>query len=275
MSLQVFNDLEQRSEAWYAARCGIVTASAVGNLLTVAAPGADAYECPECAAPPAEPCISLRGGAPIKTMHSGRASVATASADTVPPVIKAADNDTSRNLAMSLAAERITGHVEDTYASPDMWRGIESEPYARELYGGHHAEATECGFMVRDFDGFKIGYSPDGLVGDDGLIEIKAPRQKNHLATVIANEVPAGYMAQMQAGLLVSGREWCDFIPYCGGMALWVKRVWPDQRWQAAILEAVEQTEKAIGELVATYQRAVDGLPVTERIDFNQVELKL
>lgn len=225
MTLHIL-DVEQRSPEWFAARCGIVTASAVGKLIT-------------------------------------------------PRTVKVASNDDSRGLADLLAAERVTGYVEETWTSNDMWRGIEAEPYARALYSEHHAEAVECGFMLREFDGFKIGYSPDGLVGDDGLIEIKAPRQKTHLATVIADEVPLHYMAQLQAGLLVSDREWVDFVSYCGGMPLWTKRVTPDVRWRGAILEAVEKAETAIVQAVAHYRSAIVGLPTTERIDYNTVELKL
>ena len=89
--------------------------------------------------------------------------------------------------------------------------------------------------MVRDDWGFKIGYSPDGLVGKDGLIEIKSRRPKKHLQTIIAGTVPAENMAQIQAGLLVSGRDWCDYISYCGGMRPWIKRVEPDTRWSPSI----------------------------------------
>jgi len=227
VSLTEYRDVVQRSPEWYALRCGIVTASAVGKLVT-------------------------------------------------PKTVKPASNDDSRGLACLLAAERVTGYVEDTYTSVDMWRGIDAEPFARDLYSKHHAPADECGFMVREFGtDFKIGYSPDGLVGDDGLIEIKAPRQKTHLATVIADEVPLHYMAQCQAALLVSGRKWIDFVSYCGGMPLWVKRVTPDQRWREAIQEAVRSAEQAIAEAAAVYTRAVEGLPVTERIDFSGVELTL
>jgi hypothetical protein len=82
--------------------------------------------------------------------------------------------------------------------------------------------------MVRDDWGFSLGYSPDGLVGDDGLIEVKCRRQKKHLQTILADEVPPENMAQLQCGLLVSGREWIDYVSYCGGMPMYVKRVYPD-----------------------------------------------
>lgn len=226
LSLTTHPKMEQRSPEWFAARCGLVTASSVGKLVT-------------------------------------------------PKTVKPANNDESRGLIALLAAERVTKHVEETPTTSDMWRGIDAEPYARDLYGQHRSPAIECGFMVRDFGDFSIGYSPDGLVGDMGLIEIKAPRQKGHLNTVISNEVPPYYMAQLQAGLLVSGRKWIDYVSYAGGMHLWIKRVEPDPKWQAAILAAVEQAERDIAVAVDVYNHAVTGLPETERIDFNAVELKL
>ena len=180
--------------------------------------------------------------------------------------IKLATNDYSRSLAASLTAERITGYTEQTYMSNDMLRGTLDEPRARAKYSERYAPVVELGFMVRDDWGFKIGYSPDGLVGDNGLIEVKSRRAKKHLQTIIADQVPAENMAQMQAGLLVSGREWCDYISYCGGMPMWVKHVLPDPVWQGAIVSAVEAFETAAAEMTATYNKATKGLAQTERI---------
>jgi hypothetical protein len=175
---------------------------------------------------------------------------------------------------MTLAAERITGHVEPVQPSRAMERGTLDEPYARDKYSEHHAPVDQIGFMVRQFGGFKIGYSPDGLVNEDGLIEIKSRAQKIQLKTVLANEVPAENMAQIQAGLLVSGREWCDYVSYSGGMKLWTNRVYPDPAWHAAILAAVEQFEKTAAEMVSTYLDATAELPATERIDhFGELEI--
>lgn len=268
MSLHIYDELVQRSQEWYKARCGIVTASSVGSLISVGAPDALEVDCPTCGALVGEPCLSASAKKPtaIKSIHAPR----TEKANELPPVYRPADGETARGLIDLLAAERITGHVEETHTSRDMERGIFSEPFARDVYGGHHAEASECGFMVRDFGDFRIGYSPDGLVGDDGLIEIKAPRQKRELRTILNGEVPADHMPQLQCGLLVSGRSWIDFVSYCGGMPLWVKRVTPDPQWQAAILGAVERAERLIAETVTAYRAAVVGLPMTERIDFFQ-----
>lgn len=182
-----------------------------------------------------------------------------------PATIKPANNPESRSLTMLLAAERITNWTDPIYVSDDMLRGTEDEPKARDLYSEHHAPVTETGFMVRDDWGYRIGYSPDGLVGDDGLIEVKSRRAKKHLQTILEDAVPTENMAQLQCGLLVSGRAWCDYISYCGGMPLWVKRVHPDQKWQDAIVAAVAKFEQAVGVMTATYEARTLGLPMTER----------
>lgn len=270
-AVTTYPNMEQRSPEWYAARCGIVTASAVGKLLTVGAPGAIDYRCPDCEATVGNPCVSRsrKEPTPIKTVHPARTSVAAIAAETAPPVITVANNDTSHSMTATLAAERVTGFTEDTPMSRDMYRGVWAEPLARDLYSGHYQQAVEVGFMRRDGDGWTLGYSPDGLVGDDGLIEIKAPRSKTQLLTAIADKVPAHYMAQCQAALLVSGRKWLDFVSYVGGMHIYVKRVTPDPMWFAAIEAACRTFETNAAELVATYNKRVDGRPVAERIDFN------
>ena len=226
MSLKVYENLEQRSDQWYEARRGIVTASTVGQLIT-------------------------------------------------PSTLKPASNDKSRALVYQLVAERITGHVEPTFTTEAMWRGIEDEPLARDLYAEKYAPVTEVGFMVRDDWGFRIGFSPDGLVGDLGLIEVKSREPKGHLRTILDDRVPPFHMAQCQAGLLVSGRQWLDYISYSGGMPMWVHRVWPDERWQDAILEAVRTFEAVADKYIEQYTGLTAGLPPTERIDHSRVELKL
>jgi hypothetical protein len=189
-----------------------------------------------------------------------------------PKTIKPAANDDSRALTALLVAERITGHTDPVYVSADMMRGHEDEPRAIEKYEEHYgATVRTTGFLVRDDWGFKIGYSPDGLVGDDGLIEVKSPRAKTHLRTILSGEVPLYHMAQCQAGLLVSGRKWLDYLSYCGGMPMWCKRVTPDERWHEAIVEAVLRFEETADQMVLDYQRATADLPMTERIDFEMV----
>lgn len=181
--------------------------------------------------------------------------------------LKVAANPESRNLAALLVAERITGFTDPTYVSDDMERGWEDEPRAIEKYSkDRDIEVQEMGFMVRSGVWGRLGYSPDGLVGEHGIVEVKSRRPKKHLATILADDVPAENVAQIQAGLFVSGRDWCDFISYCGGMPLYVKRVYADARWQAAIAEAVRTFEAAATEMTSKYLDAVVGLPMTERI---------
>lgn len=200
--------------------------------------------------------------------HAQRRGIVTASVVgqlVTTKTLKPASNDVSRGLTRLLVAERITGWTDPMYVSDDMLRGIEDEPKARDKYSEHYAPVTEIGFMIREDHDVKIGYSPDGLVGDDGLIEVKSRRQKKHLETILADEPPAQNLAQMQCGLLVSGREWCDYISYCGGMPLWVKRVFPDQRWFDAILAAVDAFEENAAEMIRLYDERTVGLPMTER----------
>ncbi|AYN55840.1 exonuclease [Arthrobacter phage Auxilium] len=268
MSLHIYEELDQGTPEWLAARAGIVTASVVGNLISKGAPDALTVDCPKCLALPAESCISTarKVPTPIKTPHDER----VAKASHLPPVYGVASTDTARAIISTLVAERITGFVEQIYPSRDMERGTLSEPYARDIYAENYApeSVSQVGFMVREFDGYRIGYSPDGLVGDDGLIEIKSPRQKKHLATILAGEVPAEHMAQCQTGLLVSGRKWIDFISYNGGMPLWHKRVAPDEEWFTAIKQVAAAYEETAATMIANYKTATSGLPETERIDF-------
>jgi hypothetical protein len=202
--------------------------------------------------------------------HDQRRGIVTASVvgRLLTPTLEVAANEVSRGLTATLAAERITGYTDPTYVNDDMWRGVEDEPRAREKYSERYAEAVECGFMIRDLRdewGFVIGYSPDGLVGDDGLIEVKSRRQKKHLQTILADEVPPENMAQLQCGLLVSGRKWIDYVSYCGGMSLYVKRVEPDEQWFDAILAAVDAFEVNVWAMQAAYKKATKGLAMTER----------
>lgn len=278
MSLRILPELEQRSPEWYDQRRGMVTASAVGKLITERKLGALDFACPACDAAKDEPCRSKvkkagETAAPIKTLHPERTAVSAANKTRV---VEVASNDDSRAYTAALVAERIAGFTDPTWTSNDMWRGIEDEPYARSAYANHFGvEVQEVGFMVRDFDGFQIGCSPDGLVGDDGIIEIKSRRTGRQVQTVLAGSVPLENVAQTQCALLVSGRKWLDYVSYAGGMHLFVKRVYPNLIWQRVIVEAVRGFEANAQEMARLYGEAVAGMPMTERIDNYAVELKL
>lgn len=183
-----------------------------------------------------------------------------------PATLKVANNETSRALVAALVAERLTGTSDDTPQTSDMFRGIYCEPFAREAYHSNYGAVREMGFMVRDDWGFQIGYSPDGLVGEDGLIEIKCPRAKHHLTTLLTDEIPAAHWPQLQAALLVTGRAWIDFVSFFGGMPLYRKRVEPDPAWHKAIVAAVAALEVQAAAATAAYEWAAGGLPATEPV---------
>lgn len=268
MSLHVYTDLEQGTDEWLAARRGILTASVVGQLITTTPPPATEVPCATCRAEVGSPCYSRarKEPAPIKTFHPARIAFA---AD-LEPVLTLADTDTSRALTTTLAAERITGWSDPVYVSRDMERGTLEEPIARDYYTQHTGTTvTEVGFMVREEDGWILGYSPDGLVGDDGLIEIKSRRAKTQVMTVMADQVPAQNMAQLQAGLLVTGRAWIDYVSFCGGLPLYVKRVYPDPRWFEVITAAARLFEMKAAAIVADYTERTAGMPATERTTFD------
>lgn len=263
-------ELLQGSDEWHDQRRGIVTASVVDSLITTRKLTAIDYNCPDCDAAKGSPCVGKKPPhAPIKTLHSERADVARRSTSGI--VFETASNDISRGLTTLLVAERITGWTEQMHISEDMWRGIEDEPRARDKYSEKYAPVTEAGFMTYEDHGIKLGYSPDGLVGDDGLIEIKSRRPKKHVSTILSGHPPAENMAQCQTGLLVSGRKWLDYVSYCGGMPMWKTRVYPDRRWFDAILAAAKAFEANAAEMIRLYDESVDGFPMTERILIQEI----
>lgn len=202
--------------------------------------------------------------------YSLRRGIITASVagKLITPTGKVANNETVRQLAYSLAAERITGRSEPHFQTHDMARGHIQEVFARDLYSEKFAQVTQCGFIENNLLGFRVGYSPDGLVGEEGLIEIKSRLAKFQVETILEGEVPKEYMSQLQFGLLVSGRPWIDFIQYSNGMALFTKRVYHDDQIFGILIEAVTMFEKRVNEIIGDYKKASAGMPVAEYIEF-------
>ncbi len=187
----------------------------------------------------------------------------------ITPTLKVANNGDTRAHAYEIAAQRITRYVEPHYISDDMLRGHEDEVRARMAYSEKFAPVTECGFITNDRWGFTIGYSPDGLVGDDGLIECKSRRQRFQVQTVI-DGVPDEHVLQLQTGLLVTGRAWIDYISYSGGMPMVPITVEPDAEIQEAIVAAASAFEQRVCDIISDYQSALSSgrirwLP-TERV---------
>jgi putative phage-type endonuclease len=207
--------------------------------------------------------------------HALRCGIVTAS--TVKALLTAkgaiANNDTARTLIKELAAQRISQYVEPQFTTADMMRGHEDEIDARALYSAKYAPVEQTGFVTREIaPGVILGASPDGLVGEDGLIECKSRRQKFQLDTIASGEVPEEYHAQIQTQLLVTGRKWCDFISYCGGWPMFVKRVTPDATFQDIITEAVIAAEERIQEITTSYAANAEGLHMTERREEGEIQ---
>ena len=178
-----------------------------------------------------------------------------------------AKNEKVRNYAYELVAQRETKRVEASFQSMDMERGQIQEDLAREIYSESYEEVEQCGFITRQFDGFKLGASPDGLVGEDGGIEIKSRLSKFQIKAIANDKIDPSFMNQIQTSLLVSGRQWWDFVQYSNGMPLFAKRVLPDQTRQQAILEAVVAFEELTNEIQARYQKNSVNLVQTPYVD--------
>lgn len=198
------------------------------------------------------------------------------------PTWKPANNDKSRAHLYELLAQRITGFVEPRHMSDDMARGHNDEPLARALYSERYAPVRQVGFITREVEaGCVIGYSPDGMVGDDGQIEIKSRRPKYQVQTVLdvgrGITVPADYVLQIQTGLLVTGRAWCDFVSYSGGLPMVVSRLHQDASMIAAIIEASVGAEVQIARMAREYAATVEtkGWPMTERTVESSEEITL
>jgi putative phage-type endonuclease len=158
-----------------------------------------------------------------------------------------------KNYAAQLVAERLTGTVEPSFSSPAMQHGIDTEPQAREAYCQHMlCSVVEIGFV----DHPKIemaGASPDGLIADDGLVEIKCPGTATHIETLLGGSVPDKYRLQMLFQMACTGRAYCDFVSYDPRlpetMRLFVQRV---PRDDGAIAEIERETIKFLAEVEET-----------------------
>ena len=150
---------------------------------------------------------------------------------------------TAKKYAYELAAQLVTETLPDQWGNADTERGHEHEPVARELYGQKTGNKVEqVGFIKNGI----AGYSPDGLLGDDGLVEFKSKKPELHLECLLEQSIPSEHMKQLYGGLWVSGRQWIDFVSYCPNLPLFVKRV--------------ERDEKAIAEIEDGIKRFNDGV---------------
>lgn len=195
--------LEQGSDEWKMARCGIATASKFNDVLSKTKYGVGAQR---------------------------------------------------KNYMTQLVIERLTKQPTETYASAAMVNGTEYEPVARlayELLTGN--TVTETGLWLHG--AIACGASPDGLVNDDGLIEIKNPLPSNHVETLKTATVPKQYMAQVQGQMWITGRDWCDFVSYCAQLPenaqMIIIRVNRDEDYIANLEDEVIKFMQEVDEQVA------------------------
>ncbi|MGE0295012.1 MAG: lambda exonuclease family protein [Hyphomonadaceae bacterium] len=149
------------------------------------------------------------------------------------------------NYRAQLIAERLTGCPAESYSNAAMAWGTETEPEARtvyELLKGVTVDQVGCVIHPTITDALA---SPDGLVGDDGLVEIKCPNTATHIETLLGGEVPGKYVLQMQFQMACTGRKWCDFVSFDprmpGDMQTWISRVHRDD----AMIEMIETEARA------------------------------
>ena len=140
---------------------------------------------------------------------------------------------TYKDLVTNIACEIITGKQEENYVSADMEKGIELEPVARRLYEELFGiRVAQIGFIIPDEDNrFHewVGISPDGILPDYGILEIKCPKFKTHLGYIEDNRLPTEYRHQVQGQLFVTGLDYCDFMSFATDMKPFIIRVYPDR----------------------------------------------
>ena len=197
--------MEQRSQDWFAARLGKVTASRVADV---------------CAR--------------TKTGYGA----------------------SRKNYLAELVAERVTGIRQEGYTNAAMQWGMDNENEARIAYEFYRdATVEEVGFIAHPSIA-DTGASPDGLVGADGLVEIKAPNTATHIETLLGAPIPEKYVLQMQGQMACTGRQWCDFASYdprlSEAMSLHVQRV---QRDDAVIRHLEEEITGFLREVSQTVER--------------------
>jgi putative phage-type endonuclease len=157
-----------------------------------------------------------------------------------------------QNFLAIIAAERISKQAESFTNAAMQW-GIDTEPFAREAYEARNGvKVVQVGFClhptIKD-----AGASPDGLVGDDGLIEIKCPNTSTHVGTLIDQKAPTKYIPQIQFQLACTGRQWCDFVSFDPRIeqSFFQIRVERDS-------EYIEKMEKEVSEFLEEVDRLVN-----------------
>lgn len=196
--------VEQGTQAWLDARCGIITCSRLNDV-----------------------------------MASGRGN---------------AESKTRRRYMLELIGERLTGVPCPAFQGNEhTQRGTDHEPIARAAYEiREFVDVQQVGFVLNH----GIGYSPDGFVGDNGLIEIKSKAPHILLDVLLSDSVPSEHVKQIQGGLWVAEREWLDFVAFWPALPLFVKRVYRDEKLISEIASACSQFYAEMDELIFKLKEA-------------------
>lgn len=157
----------------------------------------------------------------------------------------------SQKYLYQLAGERITGKAEESYQNSHMTRGIEMEAEARNLYSMiNNVEIETVGVCYPDKKKLCVA-SPDGLVGKEGLVEIKCPLIHTHVGYLLDGALPTEYFQQVQGQLFVTGRKWVDFVSYYPGLKHLIIRVERDEKFIRALSVELEVFNKQLDEITA------------------------
>jgi len=174
--------------------------------------------------------------------------------------VKTGESMSRKNLRADLIAERLTGNKTDSYSNSAMNWGVETEPQARVAYEVFSYNFVDQVAFVDHLTIANFGCSPDGLVGDDGLIEIKCPNTSTHLEYIETRKPPSKYMTQMMSQMAVTGRQWCDFVSFDprlpDGLKLLVIRIERDDAVIAKIeVEAIKFLAEVDAKIVELYKK--------------------
>lgn len=192
-----------------------------------------------------------------ETAEYWQSKIGCVGASKIKDVMAKGQGKTRANYMAELIAARLTGSYPETYQSADMTRGIELEPIARECYAFQTGYMVEtCGFIPHPTIE-RSGASPDGLIGIDGLLEIKSPNAATHIKYKLANKVPAEYVKQVQWQLASTDRKWAEFISYHPGfgtkLQLFKVRVERDE-------ELIAKMEDAVIDFLAEVEQTIEKL---------------
>jgi hypothetical protein len=165
---------------------------------------------------------------------------------------KGAESVTRRKYLLTLAGEIITGEPAEEYDNPYMERGRNQEPEARDLYAFTCAVTPELVGFIRNG---RAGCSPDALIGDTGMLELKTAKASILIDYLMDGKFPPEHVAQCQGNLWIAEREWIDLAIYSPGLPLFVKRIQRDDTYIADLSRSVDQFNEELDAVVEKVRR--------------------